>query len=259
MATLESKGKVVGKVHVGTMGWSYAFWVGDFYPKGLRCEAYLAEYSKHFNSVEVDNTFYRIPSADTVRTWETQTPEGFLFSAKFPRAITHVKMLRNCEKEADRFVSTMSQLHDKLGPLLLQFPSTFKLEHLPLLRNFLLALPKSCRYAVEVRNKELQGEKLYSLLREANAALVLVDQPLIQPMEEITADFVYIRWEGERRRVKGTLGKVEVDRTEDTRKWAEKIQKFLDQPTEVFGYFSKYYSGYPPADVNQLLFSLMDK
>ncbi len=113
--------------------------------------------------------------------------------------------------------------------------------------------------AVEVRNKELLGKKLYSLLREANAALVLVDEPLVQPMEEITADFVYIRWEGERRKVKGTLGKVEVDRTEDTRKWAEKIQKFLDQPIEVFGYFSKYYSGYPPADVKQLLFSLRDK
>jgi uncharacterized protein YecE (DUF72 family) len=253
MATLESKRNPVSKLHVGTMGWSYAFWVGGFYPTGLRPEAYLSEYSKHFNSVEIDNTFYRIPSANTVQTWKTQTPKGFLFSAKFPRVITHLKMLRNCEEETDRFVSSMSQLQGKLGPLLLQFPSTFGPEHFPLLRDFLSTLPKRHRYAVEVRNKALSGEKLYFLLRETGVALVLVDQPFVPITEEITADFVYIRWEGDRRKVTGTSGKVEVDRTEDVRKWAPKVQDFLDRPTEVFGYFSKYYSGYPPADAKKLL------
>lgn len=252
MATLESKRNPVSKLHVGTMGWSYAFWVGDFYPTGLRPDAYLSEYSKHFNSVEIDNTFYRIPSANTVQTWKTQTPKGFLFSAKFPRVITHLKMLRNCEEETDRFVSTMFQLQDKLGPLLLQFPPTFKPEHLPDLRSFLSELPRDRRFAVEVRNKELLGDELYNLLREANAALVLADKPFVHSVE-VTADFVYIRWEGDRKKVAGTLGKVEADRTEDISKWAQIVRRFLDRRIEVFGYFSKYYSGYPPADVKKLL------
>jgi uncharacterized protein YecE (DUF72 family) len=253
MVTPESKRGRIAKAHIGTMGWSYPFWVGGFYPAGVKPSGYLTEYSKSFNSVEVDNTFYRIPSTNTVKTWESQTPKGFLFSAKFPRIITHVKMLRNCEKETERFLSTMSQLQDKLGPLLLQFPPSFKPEHLPLLQGFLSALPRNHRYAVEVRNKELLGEVLYSLLRETGVAPVLVDQTSVSSIEKSSADFVYIRWEGDRRKVTGTFGKVEVDRTGDIRKWAPIVQGLLDRDLEVFGYFSKYYSGYPPVDIEQLL------
>lgn len=233
------------------MGWSYAFWVGEFYSKGLGPRNFLAEYAKHFDSVELNNTFYRIPSESTTKTWKEQVPEGFLFSAKFPRIITHVKMLRDCEGELDIFISRISQLGSRLGPLLLQFPSSFGVKQFPLLREFLPALPKGFRYAVEVRNKTLLGEKLQSLLRENGAALVLVSQPVLE--EEVTADFVYARWEGDRSKVNGTLGKVEVDRTEDTARWASEVKKLSDQGLEVFGYFSKYYSGYPPNDALQLL------
>jgi uncharacterized protein YecE (DUF72 family) len=253
MVAPESKRGRIAKAHIGTMGWSYPFWVGGFYPAGVKPSEYLTEYSKSFNSVEVDNTFYRIPFANTVRTWEAQTPRGFMFSAKFPKIITHVKMLRNCEKETERFLSTMSQLQNKLGPLLLQFPTSFKPEHLPLLRGFLSALPRNHRYAVEVRNKELPRETLYSLLGETGVVPVLVDQPSVSSIEQSASDFVYIRWEGDRRKVTGTLGRVEVDRTEDTRKWAQIVQGFLDRDLEVFGYFSKYYSGYPPVDIERLL------
>jgi len=251
MANSEGKRGTIEKLHIGTMGWSYGFWVGDFYPRGLKPTGFLAEYAKHFGSVELDNTFYRIPSASTVKAWREQTPEGFLFSAKFPRIITHVKMLRDCEREVETFVSRMSHLQNKLGPLLLQFPSSFGPNHFPLLREFLSTLPKGFRYAVEVRNKGLLGEKLNSLLRENGVALVLVGQPV--PEEEVTADFVYVRLEGDRRKVNGTLGRVEVDRTEDISKWAVQVKSFLDRQLEVFGYFSKYYSGYPPNDAEQLL------
>ncbi len=253
MASSESKRSKIDGVHMGTMGWSYAFWVGRFYPDEAKPQEYLAEYSKRLESVEIDSTFYRIPSASVVRAWGSQTSEGFLFSAKFPRVITHVKMLRDCEEDVDRFIASVSLLKSKLGPLLLQFPSTFKAEHLLRLQDFLLALPKGYRYAVEVRDRSLLGERLHSLLRENRVALVLVDQPSAPLVEEVTADFVYVRWEGDRRKVNGTLGKVEADRTEDIRKWAEKIRSFLDSRIEVFGYFSKYYSGYPPADAKQLL------
>jgi uncharacterized protein YecE (DUF72 family) len=248
-----SKGKRdrIEKLHIGTMGWSYSFWVGDFYPERLKPAGFLAEYAKHFDSVELDNTFYRVPSANTTKAWKEQTPQSFLFSAKFPRVITHVKMLRDCEREVDTFISRMSQLQNKLGPLLLQFPSQFGSKHFPLLQEFLPTLPKGFRYAVEVRNEGLLVEKLYALLRENSVALVLVSQPVLE--EEVTADFVYTRWEGDRGKVNGTLGKVEVDRTEEIEKWAVHVKNLLDRRVEVFGYFSKYFSGYPPNDAEQLL------
>jgi len=242
------------RVHIGTMGWSYGFWIENFYPRGLKSSEFLTEYSRHFDTVEVDNTFYRIPSKDTFAKWKEQTPEAFVFSVKFPQIITHRKMLKDCERELELFIERVSTLQHKLGPLLLQFPPAFGPEKITLLRDFLSTLSSKYRYAVEIRNTKLMGMKLYSLLRENGAALVV--RPHIPVTEQVTADFAYIRWEGDRNRVKGTLGKVEVERTAEIRTWAQKINKLLDETKEVFGYFSKYYSGHPPTDVNRLVESL---
>ena len=146
-----------------------------------------------------------------------------------------------------------SDSEEKLGPLLLQFPYTFGNEHVTLLRDFLKTLPKEHRYVVEVRNKKLLNDSFYSLLRDRNVALAWVDSPFMPPIDEVTSDFIYIRWEGNRRRVKGTLGRKEVDRVNDIKLWAERIKPFLDKQTEVFGYFSKYYSGNPTSDAHELL------
>jgi uncharacterized protein YecE (DUF72 family) len=244
------------KIHVGTMGWSYKFWVDNFYPKNLATGQYLTEYAKHFDTVEIDSTFYRTPSKSTVERWKDQTPPDFLFSAKFPKTITHEKVLRNCEVEVDRFIERISHLRPKLGPLLLQFPSTFKTEHLHLLSDFLPSLPKGHRIAVEVRNKKLLIDRLYSILRENGAALTILDRPSMPEIEVMTTDFTYIRWEGDRKKVSGTLGKIEIDRLNEIKAWAQKTRGYLKTPVEVFGYFSKYYSGHPPTDVQQLLQAL---
>ena len=240
------------KVHIGTMGWSYDFWTGNFYPRDIAPDGYLSEYAKHFNTVEVDNTFYRIPSKDTVAKWRDQTPGDFLFSAKFPRRITHEKMLSDCNEIAGFFLERMSLLQGKLGPLLLQFPYAFKPEHANRLSDFLSALPSTFRFVVEVRNRKLLNETLYSSLREHKTALAIVEQPFMPTVEVTTSDFAYIRLEGDRRKVNGTYGKVEIDRTEDIRNWAEKIKKLTDSTGDVFVYFSKFYSGHPPTDVKQL-------
>jgi len=246
----------MGKVHIGTMGWSYKFWVGNFYTNGLNPKEFLVEYSRHFNAVEVNSTFYRNPSQSTVMKWREQTPADFVFSAKFPKIITHNKMLRNCEEETEFFIKRMSLLQSKLGPLLLQLPPTFKLGNLILLADFLAELPKGHRFAVEVRNRDLLQDKLYSLLSEKGVALTIADSPFMPVAENMTADFVYVRWEGDRKKVKGTLGQVEVDRSEDIKMWAGKMTSFLDDGMKVFGYFSKYYSGHPPTDANRLLKSI---
>lgn len=240
-------------LHVGTMGWSYSFWKGIFYPETLASKEFLAYYAKQFNTVEVDSTFYRIPRTQSVLDWKEQTPQGFLFSLKFPQVITHVKMLENCQEETSVFLERVGLLKEKLGALLLQFPYTFGNEHVQLLRDFLENLPKKHRYVVEVRNRKLLIDSLYSLLRDSNVVLAWVDSPLMPLIDEVTSDFIYVRWEGDRRRVKGTLGKIEVDRAKKIKQWADRLKPFLEKQIEVFGYFSKYYSGYSPSDVNEFL------
>jgi uncharacterized protein YecE (DUF72 family) len=241
------------RLHVGTMGWSYDFWKGNFYPELLAPKQFLAYYAKQFGTVEVDSTFYRIPLRQSVTDWKTQTPEGFLFSLKFPRVITHVKMLENCQEETRVFLERVELLKEKLGTLLLQFPYAFGIKHVPLLRGFLPTLPKTHRYVVEVRNRKLLNDDFYSILRDNNVVLAWVDTPFMPQISEVTSDFIYVRWEGDRRRVIGTLGKIEVDRKEQIKAWAEKLKPFLEEETEIFGYFSKYYSGYSPSDAAELL------
>lgn len=240
-------------VHIGTMGWSYDFWKGGFYPDDTRSEEFLTVYARHFNTVEANSTFYRIPYRETVENWRDRTPESFVFSAKFPRKITHIKMLQDCHEELEVFIDHLSLLGDKLGPLLMQFPPVFKPDSFRILKDFLPRLPSGYRFAVEVRNKKWLEERFYSLLRDHGAALVLMDHPWMPDMDTITAEFTYIRWEGDRKKVKGNLGKVEMDRSSDIRGWAQKVRGFLDESVEVYGYFSKNYSGYPPGDVSALL------
>jgi uncharacterized protein YecE (DUF72 family) len=242
------------KIHIGTMGWSYDFWIGNFYPEGS--DNLLGEYAKNFGTVEIDNTFYRIPSRDTVLKWKEETPDDFMFSAKFPRKITHIKKLLDCKEELDAFIDHISLLGDKLGPLLIQLPPDFKPESFEILKDFLAILPEGYRFAVELRNKKWLDEKLYGLLRDHGVALVLIDHPWMPEMNTITADFTYIRWEGDRRKVTGTLGKVERERSREIMEWAGKINGFMGDQVEIFGYFSKHYSGYPPSDVKMLLGSI---
>ena len=241
------------QLHVGTMGWSYGFWKGNFYPKTLASKEFLAYYAKQFSTVEVDSTFYRIPRRQSVTDWKAQTPKGFLFALKFPQVITHVKMLEDCVEETNVFLERIGLLKEKLGALLLQFPNAFGTEHVPLLRDFLPTLPKAHRYVVEVRNRKLLNDDFYSVLRDNNVVLAWVDSPFLPQISEVTSDFVYVRWVGDRRRFRGTLGRIEVDRKAQINAWAEKLQPFLKEQTEVFGYFSKYYSGHSPSDAKALL------
>jgi uncharacterized protein YecE (DUF72 family) len=252
LADAQSK-RLAATFHVGTMGWSYGFWKGVFYPKELASKDFLSYYSKQLGTVEVDSTFYRIPRTQTVTEWSRQTPNGFLFSLKFPKMITHIKMLKECKEETHVFLERVDLLKEKLGVLLLQLPPFFREQHLPLLTKYLLNLPKGYRYAVEVRNKSLFNNELYELLKEQNVALAWVDVAEMPLAPEVTADFLYVRWEGNRKVVTGTLGKVETDRNADIDAWVGRLIPFLQRGVAVFGYFSKYYSGNPVGDAKEAL------
>jgi len=121
------------------------------------------------------------------------------------------------------------------------------------LADFLAKLPKTQRYAVEVRDARFFNDYFYRLLKENDVALAWAENPFMPGISEVTSDFLYIRWEGDRKKVNGTLGKIEADvQEEDLRLWATKIKPCLNKDMDVFGYFGKYYSGYPPSDINLL-------
>lgn len=167
------------KLHLGTIGWSYNFWKGPFYPPKTAAKDFLAYYSTQFNTVEVDSTFYRIPTQSTVANWRRQVPEGFLFALKFPQLITHVKVLKGCEQETAVFLSRAELLGDKLGPLLLQFPPTYTAAHFPDLADYLQKLPKEHRFVVEVRNKSWLTPQFIAFLKQQGVAFASTKKPSI--------------------------------------------------------------------------------
>jgi uncharacterized protein YecE (DUF72 family) len=231
------------------MGWSYKFWVGKLYPEGMKPTDYLTEYAKAMNSVEVDATFYRIPSVSTVEAWRDAVPEGFRFAAKFPQTVTHVSGLAYDAERLDVFLRHIEVLGAKLGSLLLQFPPFLKPVY-PALDDLLEKLPKKRLVAAEFRNKRWFTEETFKLLRDHGVALASTNRPGATEVD--TADFSYIRLEGDRKAVNGQRGEVEVKRDSETTEWAEKVNRILESRRDVYAYFSKYYSGYPPADVEAM-------
>ena len=222
-------------IRVGTSAFTAVGWPGTFYPKNLRPADYLSFYAQNFDAVEVDSTFYGTPRIDTVRSWATKTPNGFLFAAKVPQEITHKKVLKDCDAEFKTFLTTMETLGEKLGPLLFQFGKfdkySFKSldDFLERLIPFLKKLPKDRKFAVEIRNKNWLVPKFADVLREHSVALALIDQSWMpRPWEMkdqfdlITSDFTYVRWLGDRKGIEEktkTWDKVIVDRQCDLFEW----------------------------------------
>ncbi len=200
------------KIRVGTSAFTADGWEGSFYPKGLAPREQLSYYATQFDTVELDNTFYRTPALSTVQGWYAKTPPGFIFAAKVPQVITHEKVLVDCDEDLSHFLKTMEALGEKLGPLLFQFgyfnKSKFKSgsEFLARLKPFLKRLPKGFSFAVEIRNKNWLDPRYADVLREHGVALALIDQAWVprpwemkEKFDLITADWTYVRWLGDRK------------------------------------------------------------
>lgn len=252
-------------LRLGTCAFTAAGWPGTFYPRALKSADYLSHYSRHFNTVEVDSTFYRVPSAATTRNWYAQTPKGFLFAAKAPQTITHERCMVDCDDQLKEFLSAMEPLGDKLGPLLFQFPyygsQAFKSadEFTALLAPFVKKLPASYQFAVEIRNRWWIGPKLLDVLRERSVALALIDHPwmprpseVLDRVDPITSEFVYIRWLGDRKgieEVTKTWDRIVVDRRRELEEWVEACRRFVKRNIRVFGYANNHYAGNGPSTV----------
>ncbi|HLG13432.1 MAG TPA: DUF72 domain-containing protein [Blastocatellia bacterium] len=260
-------------LRLGTCAFTAAGWGGTFYPPGIKSADYLSHYARHFDTVEVDSTFYGVPSAATTRNWYAQTPAGFLFAAKAPQTITHERCMVGCDPELKEFLSAMEPLGDKLGPLLFQFPYYSRRafnsadEFIKLLAPFVKKLPAGYRFAVEIRNRWWIEPKLLDVLRERAIALALIDHPwmprpaeLLDGIDPVTSDFTYIRWLGDRKGIEEitkSWDKVVVDRKRELEEWVEACRGFAKRSLRIFGYANNHYAGNGPSTV-RLIWELWD-
>jgi uncharacterized protein YecE (DUF72 family) len=250
---------------LGTSSFTAAGWDGSFYPKGMRSADYLAFYSKQFHTVEVDSTFYACPAARTVSNWASRTPETFIFSVKVPQAITHEKVLVDCDEAFKQFLDTMDVLGRKLGPIVFQFPffsrSAFRDRHefLDRLIPFLNKLPDAYKFAIEIRNRTWLNAELANLLRDHRIALVLQDRswmpsPSELDFDPITTDWTYIRWLGDRKSIEQqttTWDKIVVDRTSELSSWVDYCYQIRKRGVLIYAYANNHFSGHGPRTIEQ--------
>ena len=181
-------------LYAGTSGFAYPAWKPGFYPAKLPAKQFLKHYAERLNSVEINYTFRRLPSAGTLKAWVEATPPGFVFAVKANQRITHILRLKNAEEATELFFRMIDPLRTsrRLGPVLFQLPPQMKCD-VGLLAGYLALLPAGMRYAFEFRHPSWLAEEVYSLLRERNISLCVAESEKLEVPEVVTADFVYYR------------------------------------------------------------------
>jgi uncharacterized protein YecE (DUF72 family) len=264
---------------VGTSSWSSMDWRGTFYPESIAPADMIGAYARQLATVEIDSTWYQMPSRSMVEAWHARTPAGFVFSAKVPRVISHEKYMEGCEEELNQFVSTMSLLGDKLGPMVLQFAYVAKgkdpgeyatgAQFLARLRQFVRILPAGFRWAIEIRNSRWIGPELLDILASRRISLVFIDYYTMDPLpklahrkEVFTSSFVYIRFLGNHKEMDAAVararadggrstdwGSLLVDRTAQMRYWIPAMRELVAREIPLYVYFNNHYAGYAPGSV----------
>lgn len=238
-------------LYLGTSGWSYADWQGAFYPAKMPANQRLGFYAEQYRSVEINSTFYGMPSLKTVQSWRTQSPEGFVFAAKFPRVITHQARLVNCGGLATTFIETMQELGDRLGPLLLQLPPSMSADSLDDLGRFLEGLPDGLVYAVEVRHRSWLTEEFADLLKRWQVSMVLTCGEHMGRFWRATSRVAYIRWLGVHDAFEN-YASPKIERDEEIAWWSARMAHFLDRGGTIFGYANNNYEGFSPRTVRRV-------
>ena len=224
-------------VHIGTSGWHYKHWAGPFYPAKTSGSKMLAYYYEHFDTVELNNTFYRLPTARALENWRDSTPEGFCFAAKGSRFLTHMKKLKDPEQGLARFFEAIDILQPKLGPILFQLPPNWEIDR-ERFAHFLNALPAHHRYAFEFRNETWNVPEIYDLLARNGAGYCIFDLAGYQSPIEVTSDLVYVRLHGPGGKYQGSYSDAALTA------WATRIQKWTRESKTVYLYFDNDQAGY---------------
>jgi uncharacterized protein YecE (DUF72 family) len=217
--------------YIGTSGWHYDHWRQLFYPDKLPRLKWLEFYSRHFSTVELNNSFYRLPSEEAFTNWYNSSPANFAFAVKVSRFITHIRRLKNSEEPVDTFLSRAKILKEKLGPLLYQLPPSMHRDD-DRLESFLSILPKGLKHTLEFRHQSWLDEVVFEILRRHNAGLCVFDMPGLTCPLVATADFAYIRFHGST----GLYSSCYSD--EELAEWARRLAGLTPEVKAVYIYFN---------------------
>ncbi len=247
------------KIRIGSCAWSFEAWRGPFYPPGLPAREWLEYYARYFPAVEIDSTFYAVPSEKAVRHWLEATPASFRFSCKLPREITHACRLHDCSREMTAFLRALEPLAPKLGVILVQLPPSFTpRDSRPTLRNFLTQLPRDFRFAIEFRHPGWHRRPIISLLEKHRVCWVWADtSPLdernLAPFEFLpeTTDFIYLRLLGDYStkydrdgKHLQQYGKLLWKREAALESWATKIERHREETRSIWAFVNNHFEGF---------------
>ncbi len=221
---------------VGTSGWLYNHWYVVFYPEKLPRKEWFSFYSKFFDTVEINSSFYRLPQEGVFKGWREKAPDGFLYAVKVWRRITHLKKFRNVEDDLDVFLNRARLLGDKLGPVLFQAPPSLKRD-VKLLDDFLSILPQGFIHVFEFRHKSWFHDEVFDTLRKHKVTFCIMDHPYIPCPREVTSDFVYIRMHGKGRLYQGLYSETDLEN------WASFISNEIEKGKIAFIYFNNDFGG----------------
>jgi uncharacterized protein YecE (DUF72 family) len=240
------------QLYIGCSGWSYSAWDGHFYPKRLEARKYLEYYSKVFDFVEIDSSFYRTPNRYTTVRWANTTQSDFRFTAKFPQLVTHDTRLGGGLDGMLHFFEIMNPLANKMLSLLIQLPpSLTKDEGLPKLERLIPHLWKKYRYAFEVRHKSWFTKEVYNLLEDNDICLAWSQLDSNQTPPELTTDFFYLRFIGDRSIDEKDFGNIKKDRLKEMEKWASIVKKVRNKVSIGIVPANNHYAGFGPATANE--------
>jgi uncharacterized protein YecE (DUF72 family) len=211
---------------VGTSGWSYKRWIGEFYPADIPANTYLSYYAGYFSSVEVNTSFYHLPRADQFVKWEKAVPEDFIFCVKGSSYITHTKKLKDAAQSLPPLMEVLS-IQKKRGPVLFQLPPRFH-KNMERLEQFLAALPRKRRYTMEFRDPTWHDEEVYRLLSKHRIAFCLFEKGPLRSPRLSTTDFIYVRLHGRKENYKGNYSRTALA---GWKKWLG------DQGKDIYIYF----------------------
>ncbi len=219
------------KYYIGCSGWYYDHWRVLYYPEGLPKSKWLQFYAKQFSTVELNNSFYHLPSEKAFVTWRESSPDNFVFAVKVSRFITHIKRLRNLGSAVENFLSRACLLQDKLGPLLYQLPPNMKRND-ELLKDFLSSLPRKYQHVFEFRHESWLDDSVFQILRQYNVGLCVFDMPDFSCPPIATADFAYLRFHGSESLYSSCYS------DEELSQWAQKIARLSKKVKAVYIYFN---------------------
>ena len=246
------------KFYIGCSGWSYTAWKGPFYPSDIKNSKWLEFYSKVFDYVEIDSSFYNIPNIFMVKQWLKKTQEDFTFTAKFPKVITHDKRLKNVDNELQLFFKAIEPLCDKTLALLIQLPPSIEImEGLQRLRELVHKLDNRFRYAVEVRHQSWFQDLAYNFFANNNICMVWSQIVGIRTPPIVTSDFLYLRFIGDRSLQEKDFGRIQKDRSPEMRKWVNRIkraEKSIEEENKRLKFAivtaNNHYAGFGPMSAN---------